>query len=374
MLMSLPSLGQTSQQINSDPEVLTTEEELTGHPEIHGDSSEQSGKALHALNSVMCDFNVNSLDIPQVPVSAVSDCKVDIPKALENTTEDTVAPPSSQLKDNETTIMDINACCNDIGIQQSDDGLEEDYSEPLPLVLQHQLSEDQQRDGASDNETESDSEVPEVPVPADEAPGVLNKVLSGLSSQWRNWWERSSGKILTLTVISFFCFFFIAIYLGPMTLMMSELCVQIKFFEQIITTGHRVYYSYHMPWFRTLSLYFLLCVNNFFYGETIADYFFTLVQMEEYIHMFSKYQQFISFVSYLIGLCMFVLSLVRKHYRLQFCMFAWTHVTLLIVAMHSRSIIQDLFDGTIWVIMPISICNDIMAWMFGFIISWTFLI
>ncbi|KAK9962243.1 hypothetical protein ABG768_007615 [Culter alburnus] len=302
--------GQTSQQINSDPEVLTTGEELTGHPEIDDDF-------VVRFQNFYFEHLYSKLFLPHL--------------------------------------------------------IFEDYSEPLPLVLQHQLSEDQQRDGASDNDTESDSEVPEVPVPADDTPGVLNKVLSGLSSQWTNWWERSSGKILTLSVISFF-FFFIAIYLSPMTLMMSGLCVQIKFCEQIITTGHRVYYSYHMPWFRTLSLYFLLCVNNFFYGATIADYFFTLVQMEEYIHMFSKYQQFISFVSYLIGLCMFVLSLVRKHYRLQFCMFAWTHATLLIVAMHSRSIIQDLFDGTIWVIMPISICNDIMAWMFGFIVSWTFLI
>lgn len=77
---------------------------------------------------------------------------------------------------------------------------------------------------------------------------------------------------------------------------------------------------------------------------------------------------------------MFVLSLVKKHYRLQFYMvrglkasprhadkkaffllsnvlkktfclllqFGWTHVTLLIVVTQSHLIIHNLFEGMIW--------------------------
>lgn len=78
------------------------------------------------------------------------------------------------------------------------------------------------------------------------------------------------------------------------------------------------------------------------------------------------------------GFCMFVLSLVKKHYRLQFYMvrglrhspkhadkkrpflllnvlkcvsvlqFGWTHVTLLIVVTQSHLIIHNLFEGMIW--------------------------
>uniref|UniRef100_A0A8C1QZY7 phosphatidate cytidylyltransferase n=1 Tax=Cyprinus carpio TaxID=7962 RepID=A0A8C1QZY7_CYPCA len=243
--------------------------------------------------------------------------------------------------------------------------------------LQHQNSEDKgsetegkERDGASDTETKSDSGVPEVPVPADDTPEVLNKALSGLSSRWKNWWVRG---ILTLAMISFF---FIIIYLGPMVLMMIVLCVQIKCFHEIITIGYSVYHSYHLPWFRTLSWYFLLCVNYFFYGETVTDYFFTLVQREEPLRILSKYHRFISFALYLTGFCMFVLSLVKKHYRLQFYMFGWTHVTLLIVVTQSHLIIHNLFEGMIWFIVPIScvICNDIMAYMFGFFFGRTPLI
>uniref|UniRef100_A0A8C9ZQP8 Phosphatidate cytidylyltransferase n=1 Tax=Sander lucioperca TaxID=283035 RepID=A0A8C9ZQP8_SANLU len=188
-----------------------------------------------------------------------------------------------------------------------------------------------EKDGASDGESKVDPGVPEVPAPADDTPEVLNKALSGLSSRWKNWWVRG---ILTLAMISFF---FLIIYLGPMVLMMIVLCVQIKCFQEIITIGYSVYHSYHLPWFRTLSWYFLLCVNYFFYGETVTDSFFALVQREEPLRILSKYHRIISFALYLTGFCMFVLSLVKKHYRLQFYMFGWTHVTLLIVKMTLKS-------------------------------------
>ncbi|MEQ2173878.1 hypothetical protein GOODEAATRI_002021, partial [Goodea atripinnis] len=48
--------------------------------------------------------------------------------------------------------------------------------------------------------------------------------------------------------------------------------------------------------------YFLLCVNYFFYGETVTDYFFTLVQREEPLRILSKYHRFISFALYLTGM------------------------------------------------------------------------
>ncbi|TFJ99748.1 dnaJ-like protein subfamily B member 1 [Platysternon megacephalum] len=223
---------------------------------------------------------------------------------------------------------------------------------------------------ASDSESKSEFGGPPPAPTSDDTPEVLNRALSNLSSRWKNWWVRG---ILTLAMIGFF---FFIIYLGPMVLMMIVMCVQIKCFQEIITIGYNVYRSYELPWFRTLSWYFLLCVNYFFYGETVTDYFFTLVQREEPLRILSKYHRFISFALYLTGFCMFVLSLVKKHYRLQFYMFGWTHVTLLIVVTQSHLIIHNLFDGMIWFIVPIScvICNDIMAYMFGFFFGRTPLI
>ncbi|XP_028661444.1 phosphatidate cytidylyltransferase 1 [Erpetoichthys calabaricus] len=224
--------------------------------------------------------------------------------------------------------------------------------------------------GEADRDSKQDTDTPEVQPSVDNTPECLNKALSGLSSRWKNWWIRG---ILTLTMISGF---FLTIYMGPLVLMFLVLGIQIKCFHEIITIGYRVYHSYDLPWFRTLSWYFLLCVNYFFYGETVADYFVTFVQREEPLQFLVRYHRFISFALYLTGFCMFVLSLVKKHYRLQFYMFAWTHVTLLIVVTQSHLVIQNLFEGMIWFIVPISIviCNDIMAYLFGFFFGRTPLI
>uniref|UniRef100_A0A8D2Q091 Phosphatidate cytidylyltransferase n=1 Tax=Varanus komodoensis TaxID=61221 RepID=A0A8D2Q091_VARKO len=160
----------------------------------------------------------------------------------------------------------------------------------------------------------NDSEVPEVVPSTDSTPEILKKALSGLSSRWKNWWIRG---ILTLAMISVF---FLIIYMGSFMLMLLVLSIQVKCFHEIITIGYRVYRSYDLPWFRTLSWYFLLCVNYFFYGETVADYFATFVQRREQLQFLIRYHRFISFALYLAGFCLFVLSLVKRHYRLQFYM------------------------------------------------------
>ncbi|XP_045551371.1 phosphatidate cytidylyltransferase 2 isoform X1 [Salmo salar] len=225
--------------------------------------------------------------------------------------------------------------------------------------------------GEGDGDRESIAGTPDVPPSTvDNTPQFLNKVVEGLNPRWKNWWIRG---VLSLAMISGF---FMVIYLGPIMLILVVMTIQIKCFQEIIDIGYRVYHSYELPWFRTLSWYFLICVNYFFYGETLAEYFGALVQREESLQFLVRYHRFISFTLYLAGFCMFVLSLVKKHYRLQFYMFAWTHVTLLIVVTQSHLVIQNLFEGMIWFIVPISIviCNDITAYLFGFFFGRTPLI
>lgn len=56
--------------------------------------------------------------------------------------------------------------------------------------------------------------------------------------------------------------------------------------------------------------------------------------------------------------------------------FAWTHVTLLIVVTQSYLIIQNMFEGLIWFVVPVSmiVANDVMAYLFGFFFGKTPLI
>ncbi|TMS03624.1 Phosphatidate cytidylyltransferase 1 [Larimichthys crocea] len=193
-----------------------------------------------------------------------------------------------------------------------------------------------QGDAEGECDGDSKADTPDVPLSTadtDNTPQYLNKALEGLPPRWKNYWIRG---VLSLAMISGF---FLIIYMGPVTLILVVMTVQIKCFQEIITIGYRVYHSYELPWFRTLSWYFLICVNYFFYGETVADYFGALVQREEPLQFLARYHRFISFALYLAG--------------------GW----------HLKTI-RLLF------IVPISIviCNDIMAYLFGFFFGRTPLI
>nr|XP_029509075.1 phosphatidate cytidylyltransferase 1-like [Oncorhynchus nerka] len=180
--------------------------------------------------------------------------------------------------------------------------------------------------GEGDGDRESNAGTPEVPPSTvDNTPQFLNKAVEGLNPRWKNWWIRG---VLSLAMISGF---FMVIYLGPTMLILVVMTIQIKCFQEIIDIGYRVYHSYELPWFRTLSWYFLICVNYFFYGETLAEYFGALVQREDSLQFLVRYHRFISFTLYLAV---------------------------------SRFIVP----------ISIVICNDIMAYLFGFFFGRTPLI
>lgn len=209
-----------------------------------------------------------------------------------------------------------------------------------------------------------------LPQGTDKTPEILDSALSGLSTRWRNWVIRG---IFTWLMIGGFC---LLIYGGPLALMITVLCVQVKCFEEIINIGYAVYRVHGLPWFRSLSWYFLLTSNYFFYGENLIDYFGVVINRTDYLKFLVTYHRFISFSLYCVGFVWFVLSLVKRYYMRQFSLFAWTHVALLIVVTQSYLIIQNIFEGLIWFIVPVSmiICNDVMAYVFGFFFGKTPLI
>ncbi|CAG5123130.1 unnamed protein product, partial [Candidula unifasciata] len=198
----------------------------------------------------------------------------------------------------------------------------------------------------------------------------LDHCLKDFSPRWRNWVIRG---IFSCLMISSFTFL---IYLGPLALVLLIIAIQIMCFHEIITIGYVVYRTYELPWFRTLSWYFLFASNFFFFGESLIGYFGVLLARTDFLRPFVTYHRFISFSLYTAGLVGFVCSLVKRHYLKQFTLFGWTHVTLLLVVVQSHFIIQNVFEGLIWVLVPASmiICNDMMAYLFGFFFGRTPLI
>uniref|UniRef100_A0A6M2CZC9 Phosphatidate cytidylyltransferase n=1 Tax=Rhipicephalus microplus TaxID=6941 RepID=A0A6M2CZC9_RHIMP len=219
-------------------------------------------------------------------------------------------------------------------------------------------------------ESQVDNLTKDLPQATDETTAVLDNYLSGLSKRWRNWVVRG---IFTLLMMSFFA---LVIWMGPLALMILTLAIQVKCFQEIIAIGYAVYRVHGLPWFRSLSWYFLLTTNYFLYGESLVDYFGVLISRTDSLKPLVRYHRFISFCLYLLGFIWFVLSLVKKYYMRQFSLFAWTHVTLVLIVTQSYFLIQNIFEGLIWFIAPVSmiVCNDVMAYMFGFFFGRTPLI
>lgn len=236
--------------------------------------------------------------------------------------------------------------------------------------LQPETESDHKEDVDSEDDKTSQDLSQKIPRGTDKMPEVFDTALKGLSARWRNWIIRG---IFTFLMIGAFC---LIIYGGPLALMITTLIVQVKCFEEIINIGYAVYRIHGLPWFRSLSWYFLITSNYFFYGESLVDYFGVVINRTDYLRVLVTYHRFFSFCLYIMGFVWFVLSLVNKYYMKQFSLFAWTHVALLIVVTQSYLIIQNIFEGLIWFIVPVSmiVCNDVWAYIFGFFFGRTPLI
>ena len=70
---------------------------------------------------------------------------------------------------------------------------------------------------------------------------------------------------------------------------------------------------------------------------------------------------------YLLGFVLFVASLQKGHYRFQFTQFAWTHMALYLIVVQAHFIMNNIFEGMIWLFLPVSlvITNDIFAYICG---------
>uniref|UniRef100_A0A8R1EFI8 Phosphatidate cytidylyltransferase n=1 Tax=Caenorhabditis japonica TaxID=281687 RepID=A0A8R1EFI8_CAEJA len=189
-----------------------------------------------------------------------------------------------------------------------------------------------------------------------------DSLLESLPPRWRNWVVRGLFSIIMISTFTFI------VSRGATWLMFLVFAIQFKCFQEIISIGLAVYRLYDFPWFRALSWYFLLTSNYFFFGESLIDYWGIVLKKDNFLHFLVAYHRLVSFALYCIGFVSFVLSLRKGYYMRQFSLFAWTHLTLLLIVSQSFFIIQNIFQGLIWFLAPVAmiICCDVMSYMFGF--------
>ncbi len=120
-------------------------------------------------------------------------------------------------------------------------------------------------------------------------------------------------------------------------------------------------------WSKSLSWYFFAVVNYLLYGESIIYYFKHIVFVDAYFIPFARHHRFLSFMLYVFGFMAFVSNLKRRNLKHQFGLFAWVHMSLLLIVFSSHFIVNNILEGLIWLWVPASlvICNDVFAYICG---------
>ncbi|CAG8719387.1 13548_t:CDS:10, partial [Cetraspora pellucida] len=192
--------------------------------------------------------------------------------------------------------------------------------------------------------------------------GVEQKINDDNKKKWKNMSVRTFWTFIMIGG------FFICLALGHSMVVILVVIIQTCVFREVIALTHVPSKEKKLPWFKSLNWYFLLSTNYFLYGESIIYYFKKAVLVDALLLPLATHHRFISFTLYCIGFVLFVANLKKGHYKFQFTQFAWTHMTLLIVVCQSHFIVNNIFEGLIWFLLPVSlvICNDIFAYICGF--------
>ena len=186
------------------------------------------------------------------------------------------------------------------------------------------------------------------------------ELLVNSPSKWRSVYTRGYTTLLMLAG------FVLLIYLGHIPLMLLVFFLQLLMFRELQALSRVLSSKAVLPSFRPLHWYWFSLAVFFTYGK-VYDYYF---------HTHTPYHTFLSFSLYCVGVLLFVWSLRRGYYKYQFEMFAWIHLTLLLIVMQSTFVVVNMFHGLIWFILPalLIVSNDCWAYVFGFFFGRTPLI
>ncbi|CAH0556904.1 unnamed protein product [Brassicogethes aeneus] len=179
--------------------------------------------------------------------------------------------------------------------------------------------------------------------------------------------------ILGITMVTGFS---LIIYGGPLTIMLMITLVQFKCFEEIMNLAYEAKKLPKESKLRRINIYFVLVGNYFFYGEVSKIHFKVFADTFATVRFLVSYHSFISFCAYLFGFIWFVTNVKKNELRKQFSLFFWTHFLILIIVVQASLLVNIVFEGLIWNVVPISlvVLNDIFAFIFGKLLGKTPLI
>lgn len=160
--------------------------------------------------------------------------------------------------------------------------------------------------------------------------------------------------------------FLVLIVLGHLPIILFVILCQILIFKEIISLTAEPARDKNLPFNKALNWYFLITTVYYLDGESIFA-FLTGIYANDVLIFWYKNHKLVAYTMYLAGFIFFVWTLKKGFYKFQFAQLCVTHMTLLVVVFQSHLIIDNIFNGIIWLILPCSlvIVNDIFAYLCG---------
>lgn len=201
----------------------------------------------------------------------------------------------------------------------------------------------------------------------------MNNIRMGrtrVTSIQNNWLQR------TLAGISLIFYMILAIYCGAPLIFLSILLIQLKCFDEVIQIGYTIKKIPNPLQFRKINSYLLFTVNYYLAGNIVSQHLEAYHKRYQFLSFLVLYHNFISFCLFLLGMLWFLALVKRELMRKQFSLIFWTHFLLIVIVWQSYNAVHNLFEGIIWVMLPLGIVilNDIFSYVFGKLLGKTPLI
>jgi phosphatidate cytidylyltransferase len=145
------------------------------------------------------------------------------------------------------------------------------------------------------------------------------------------------------------------------------LICQITVFKECIAVTSQPSKEKNLRLTKSLNWYLLFTTIYYLDGESFILNFNHLIFTDQFLTPLATHHRFISYWLYILGLVFFVATLQKGHLKFQFAQLCITHMVLLLTVFQAHLIINNIFNGMIWFLMPVLmvITNDIFAYLCG---------
>lgn len=181
--------------------------------------------------------------------------------------------------------------------------------------------------------------------------------------------EKKKQAFITRTIWSLVMIsgFLVTLLLGHLPLICLVILFQTLTFKEIIALTAEPARDKDIPYNKSLNWYFLAATIYYLDGESFFSFFEETVYSLKILTFMYRNHKLFSYGLYIAGFVFFVWTLKKGFYQFQFASLCATHMTLLLVVFQSHFIIENIFNGIIWLMLPASlvIVNDIFAYLCG---------